>query len=108
DTVGFGAACGATLWRDGRRVARSGPDGGECHAALGGELPRLADEHVADSATAVPFSHVELGDLALQPGPRVVQDDPAEADNLSHLVADRVDDVLTAERGGNLGQVTVD
>ncbi len=40
---------------------------------------------------------VNLGDLALQAGPWIEEDDPAEADHSADLVAHREDDVLATE-----------
>jgi len=61
-----------------------------------------------DALAPVALRHVQLGHLALEARSRVVEDDPAEADDLADLVADGVDDVLATEGGRDLREVALD
>src|SRR5438034_4294260 len=93
---------------DGSLVVPPRPDIGEGDTALRKQPGRLSNEHLADAPAAVTFGDEKLCHLAFQPRTRVVEDDPAEANDLADLVPDNKDDVLAAERGGDLGQVPLD
>src|SRR5437899_897476 len=51
---------------------------------------------------------IDLGDLALEAGAGVEEDDPAEADDRVDLVADDEDDVLAFEGAGHRRQMVFD
>src|SRR2546428_31776 len=67
-----------------------------------------ATSAVTRRPAAVPFGDEKLRDFAFQSCTRVVKDDPAETNDLTDFVPDHEDEVLAAERGGDLGKVPFD
>src|SRR5207245_7060182 len=92
-----GLEAGGAVEPDGGLVVRAGPDVAEGHAALAEQADGLLHEDLADAVASVLGGDIDLRDLALEAGPGVEEDDPAEADHLTAVVADREDDVLAAE-----------
>src|ERR1700730_16185200 len=108
DQLAGGFEPGRLIEADGRLVASPRPDVPERHATLVEHAHGTADQRLPKALPAVLLRHVDLGDLPLQPGPRVEQDHPAEADHAAVPVPDREHHVLAGEARAERRQLVVD
>src|SRR5438445_7015138 len=88
DELAGGFEAGGPVESDRRLVGVSGPHVAECDSALLEHAHGAGDQRFPHAPSAVPLRDVDLGDLTLQPGAGIEEDDPAEAHDSALSVAD--------------------
>src|ERR1700683_4315072 len=85
---------------EGGGIVTPSPDAGEGDLAPPEDLDRLRHETVRDPLAAPLGTNVELGDLGLEAGAGVEEDDPAESDRSPTGIAGDEDVVVAGEVRG--------
>src|SRR5216683_3161714 len=108
DELPVGLETGGAVEPDCGLVVGPRPDVTKRDAALAEEPDSLVYEHLPDAPAAMFWRYINLGDLALETRARVEEDEPAEADHVTDLVANAEDDVLSPKVRGHRRKVVFD